>query len=158
MLSESVSKGILLKGGVEAAETSRFVDIFDKFFDILNVSNFGNAQRKRKPFQAPFQSSQDERLEVNVYMCIVSCNGSYQVLYHFLQWLEQEFLPYLDSWEDSVRYQGWFYCYSKEKNDAQLGNTARTKTDRYMTSKSLNLILLIYLFFCRIQLKLSFIL
>jgi hypothetical protein len=40
VLSESVGNALQLIGGAEAEETSRFVMLFDKFFDILNVSSF----------------------------------------------------------------------------------------------------------------------
>jgi hypothetical protein len=80
VLSESVGKAIELTGGPATEETSKFILMFDKFFDILNVSNFTNWKRHRKPFQKPYSNSQDERLK----------------------WLEEVFLPYLDSWEKSV--------------------------------------------------------
>ena len=38
VLSESVSKAVELIGGVEAAETTKFLIMFDKFFDCLNVT------------------------------------------------------------------------------------------------------------------------
>lgn len=77
-------------------ETSRFVLMFDKFFDIFNVSNFTNSLHQHKPFKAPFRTGDDFRLTVSViFLYLVLLN-------HFLKWLEQEFLPYLDSWEASV--------------------------------------------------------
>ena len=42
VLNESVSKALVLTGGQEAQETAKFVALMDKFFDILNVSNFTN--------------------------------------------------------------------------------------------------------------------
>ena len=39
--------------------------MFDKFFDVLNVSNFSNWARRHKPFQQPYYHSQDEQLNVN---------------------------------------------------------------------------------------------
>ena len=39
-MSESVAKALTLTGGPEVEGTAEFVDIFDKYFDILNVSNF----------------------------------------------------------------------------------------------------------------------
>ena len=64
VLSESVGKGLNMTGGPDAEETSRFVLMFDKFFDIFNVSNFNNGKRYRKPFSHPYQHKDDERLEV----------------------------------------------------------------------------------------------
>ena len=39
-----------LTGGPEASETSKFVLLFDKFFDILNVTNFKNWAHKKNLF------------------------------------------------------------------------------------------------------------
>lgn len=64
VLSQSVGKAIQLTGGREAQETSRFVIVFDKFFDALNVGNFTSGKHHRKPFQAPYVSEDDFRLEV----------------------------------------------------------------------------------------------
>lgn len=65
MLSESVGKALCLAVGSEAEETARFVLIFDKFFDILNVRSFKEGARKRKKFMHPYRSINDERLEVS---------------------------------------------------------------------------------------------
>ena len=46
VLSESVSKALVLTGGQEAQETAKFVALIDKFFDI----NFTNGTRNHKPF------------------------------------------------------------------------------------------------------------
>ena len=58
----------MLTGGEEAVETAKakFVGVFDKFFDILNVSNFTNGTKKRKRFQHPYQRADDFRLAVSV--------------------------------------------------------------------------------------------
>ena len=65
MLSESVGKAIQLSGGPEVSETSKFILIFDKFFDLLNVSHFNKYAHRRKPFQQPYHNSKDERLKVS---------------------------------------------------------------------------------------------
>lgn len=64
MLSESVSKALTLFGGDTAQETARFTELFDKFFDCVNVRNFTDGQRKRKVFQNPYYSGSDFRLQV----------------------------------------------------------------------------------------------
>ncbi len=51
-----MSKALQLTGGPEVAETARFVNLMDKFFDALNVSNYTNGDEKagmknRKEFQ-----------------------------------------------------------------------------------------------------------
>jgi len=45
-------------------ETAKFAGTFDKFFDALNVSNYTEGVRRRKPFQLPYRSSSDFRLKV----------------------------------------------------------------------------------------------
>ena len=55
-----------LTGGVDAEETAKFVLLFDMFFDSLNVTNFTNWARKRKPFQRPYNNKEDLRLKVSV--------------------------------------------------------------------------------------------
>lgn len=77
MLSESVSKALTLVGGQDAQETARFVSMFDKFFDCLNVSSFEKGNKSRKPFQQPYRSASDPRLKVctSLRMCTKSvCN------------------------------------------------------------------------------------
>ena len=64
VLSETVSTALALTGGDEAVETVKFVALMDKFFDLLNVSNFKNGTRKRKPFQYPYRHADDYRLAV----------------------------------------------------------------------------------------------
>ena len=38
-------------GGDEMSETIRFVDMMDKLFDVFNVNNYDNGEKKRKPFK-----------------------------------------------------------------------------------------------------------
>ena len=45
-------------------ETARFADMFDKFFDSLNVCNFDSGKRERRPFKNPFRCALDFRLKV----------------------------------------------------------------------------------------------
>lgn len=54
--------------GSEAKETAKFVALFDKFFDLLNVSNFTNGTRKLKNFQHPFRHADDFRLSVSALL------------------------------------------------------------------------------------------
>ena len=68
VLSESVSKALTLTGGSEVAETAHFINMMDKFFDTVNVSNYTNGIRKRKPFQHPYRSGKDFRLKVNFHI------------------------------------------------------------------------------------------
>ena len=83
VLSESVGKALLLTGLDEVTETARFVQMMDKFFDCLNVHNYTHGYQKRKPFQLPYRSGSDSRLQVvlrnysnmlylcDIYFCFV---------------------------------------------------------------------------------------
>lgn len=51
--------------GEVAKETARFADMFDKFFDALNVCNFDSGKHERKPFKDPYRSPSDFRLKVS---------------------------------------------------------------------------------------------
>ena len=64
VLSDSVAKALPIVVGPVAEETAKFAAIFDKFFDLLNVSNFTNGTRYRKPFRDPFRSGSDDHLKV----------------------------------------------------------------------------------------------
>ena len=48
----------------EAEETANFVENFDKYFDMLNVTNYTKCVTKRKKFQQPYRWANDFRLEV----------------------------------------------------------------------------------------------
>ena len=52
----SVSKALTLTGGPEVEGTATFTQMFDKFFDIMNVTNFDNGKKQRKPFKNPYIS------------------------------------------------------------------------------------------------------
>ncbi|KAL5500545.1 hypothetical protein EMCRGX_G012127 [Ephydatia muelleri] len=48
LLSETVAKALVLSGDPAVQETAKFVTMFDKFFDALNVSNYTSGVNKRK--------------------------------------------------------------------------------------------------------------
>lgn len=48
-------------------ETERFVRIFDRFFDMLNTRSMNESIFKRKPDLAPYRTSEDTRLMVNLH-------------------------------------------------------------------------------------------
>ena len=54
----------------EAEETIRFVRMFDRFFDCLNVSSFTAGKFSRKAFRSPYQCSTDFRLKVDIAISI----------------------------------------------------------------------------------------
>ena len=76
LLSESVSKAVELIGGAEASETARFLLMFDKLFDSLNVSTFSEGCQSRKPFRQPYHSADDFQLKVRTVcvFCTVLCS------------------------------------------------------------------------------------
>lgn len=57
----------------EAEETANFIEKFDKFFDMLNVSNYFSTYKSLKPFKAPYRWSADKRLQVSRSSHIVTC-------------------------------------------------------------------------------------
>ena len=57
-----------MTGGQEAQGTATFVPMVDKFFDLLNVSNFTNGTRYRKPFQHLYRHGDDARLTVSLLL------------------------------------------------------------------------------------------
>lgn len=61
----SVGKAIGLCGGPAA---SQFAIMFDKFFDVLNVTDFHSAI---KPFRRPYCSADDDRLKVCIHVRIL---------------------------------------------------------------------------------------
>jgi len=73
-MGESVSNALYLTGGSEAFETAYFVGKFDKFFDCLNVANYKNGIRKWKPFQLPYFTADDSRLQVCYIMQVSFCD------------------------------------------------------------------------------------
>ena len=72
VLRETISKALQLTGGPEATETVRFISMFDKFFDCVNVVNFTSGRFKRKVFQQTYQSGEDFRLKVYLHV-IIAC-------------------------------------------------------------------------------------
>ena len=46
------------------SETIRFVDMMDKLFDVFNVNSYDAGKKKRKPFQDPYRSADDDRVKV----------------------------------------------------------------------------------------------
>ena len=76
----------------------------DKFFDVLNVSNYTDGIHKRKEFKQPYRSAEDFRLKV-------CCSWLFQILLSLIcypQWLEEDFLGFLDEWEASVKIRPGF--------------------------------------------------
>lgn len=56
---------IYSRSGPEAKETSKFILMFDKFFDVLNVRSFVEGIKSRKPFLNPYRHGDDKRIDVS---------------------------------------------------------------------------------------------
>ena len=93
VLSTTVSKVLSNYGPADAAGTAEFCLMFDKFFDIMNVSNTTALSRELKPFNAPFSSTDDPR---------------------FL-WLKNQFLKYFEDWLSSIEKRPRAYTKSEKQ-------------------------------------------
>lgn len=49
------------------AETAKFCNMFDRFFDCLNSRNLSEGKKKRKPDLDPYRSINDSRFKVNIH-------------------------------------------------------------------------------------------
>ena len=58
-----VAKALKKVYGEEVRETVKFIEMMDKFFDCLNVTNLVNGRHKHKSFQDPYTSVDDFRLK-----------------------------------------------------------------------------------------------
>lgn len=64
VLSNSVAKALKLTKKDEVAETVKFVEMFDKLFDCLNVSSLSAGKRKKSAFKSPYRAVDDFRVKV----------------------------------------------------------------------------------------------
>ncbi|XP_078610651.1 uncharacterized protein LOC144881434 isoform X2 [Branchiostoma floridae x Branchiostoma japonicum] len=92
VLSKSVSQALTIQGRHDTESTRKFVDMFDSFFDCLNVKKRPRSQYAVKPNLKPYYSVEDVRFT----------------------WLESEFLVFLDEWERQC--QANINMTKKEKN------------------------------------------
>uniref|UniRef100_A0A1X7T349 Transposable element P transposase-like GTP-binding insertion domain-containing protein n=1 Tax=Amphimedon queenslandica TaxID=400682 RepID=A0A1X7T349_AMPQE len=102
VLSNSVSMALMLVLGDEASETSLFASMFNRLFDMLNVSHFTNGTRHRNPDLYPNRHGNDHRLK----------------------WLE-DFIQFLDEWKHSVENREGFS--KAEKNLMLLSHETRVR-------------------------------
>ena len=80
ILSSSVSSVLQNFGSPGSSGTSKYCQMFDQFFDCLNVRSLEEYKRKRKPMLAPYTDIGDARF----------------------QFLENDFLGYFRQWKRSV--------------------------------------------------------
>uniref|UniRef100_A0A1X7VJ84 Transposable element P transposase-like GTP-binding insertion domain-containing protein n=1 Tax=Amphimedon queenslandica TaxID=400682 RepID=A0A1X7VJ84_AMPQE len=101
VLSSSAAKGLEMLKKEEMSET-KFVDIFDKWFDCLNVSCFSKGRLTRNPFKSPYRSDNDFRLKVDIVIvvfsnyvnyCIICMLFIYTCLYSVLLKVERNIPP-----------------------------------------------------------------
>jgi hypothetical protein len=67
-LSNSVAEGLRLLKDPKFEKIIEFIDLFDNFFDYLNVSSLAAGKFSRNTFKAPYRSSGDFRLEMNTVL------------------------------------------------------------------------------------------
>ena len=80
VLSTTVSKVLANYGPADAAGTAEFCLVFDKCFDIMNVSSTTASSREFKSFKAPFSSTDDPGFS----------------------WLKNQFSKYFEDWLRSI--------------------------------------------------------
>lgn len=83
VLSTSVSVALKEFGTAETSATAKYCQMFDNFFDCLNVRNTKECTHKIKPFLQPYTSVSDERFK----------------------WLMETFLPYFNEWQSSIKFR-----------------------------------------------------
>ena len=93
VLSTNVSKVLSNYGPSDAAGTAEFCLMFDKFFDIINVSSTTASSRELKPFDPPFSSTDDLRFS----------------------WLKNQFLKYFEDWLRSTEERPGLYTKSEKQ-------------------------------------------
>ena len=93
VMSSSVSKVMFAYSHPQAHETATFIGLVDKFFDCFNTRSLNEADFKRKPFVAPYKSCDDERFD----------------------FLENEFLGYLERWRLSIEGRGAKFTTGEKK-------------------------------------------
>ena len=65
VLSNSVAKAMQLKKDDKLDETIKFITMFDKWFDCLNVSALSAGKLSRNSFKSAYCSEKDFRLKVS---------------------------------------------------------------------------------------------
>ena len=88
--------------------------LMDKFFDAFNTHNMTEGKRKRKTMQDPYRTKDDWRFSV-IILVHTNSLGILSRLNPFLQWLKDEFLKYLQDWEDEVNQKTGYTAGQKAK-------------------------------------------
>ena len=66
-------------GNSDTSETKKFVMVFNKFFDCLNVRSLDEHIRKCKLDLKPYTKPTDERLTVSDHVNIAKCGYNYKL-------------------------------------------------------------------------------
>ena len=66
VLSNSVATALEESGGDEVKESVKFVQMFDHFFDCMNVNDFKSGKYSQNSFKDPYRSSKDFKLKVYI--------------------------------------------------------------------------------------------
>ena len=66
MLSNTIAKAIKFHWGDKAAGTIKFIEMMDKLFDCLNVNTLSAGRMLKKPFQQPYEKSDNIRVKVYI--------------------------------------------------------------------------------------------
>ena len=64
VLSNSVAEALAFDGKPDTRETQRFVSMFNRFFDMMNVRSLKEATLKRQTDKAPYRYLDDKRIQV----------------------------------------------------------------------------------------------
>jgi hypothetical protein len=64
VLSNSVAEALKRSNDPALEKTIEFVQMFDRFFDCLNVSALDAGKHSRNPFKNPYHSAKDFRIKV----------------------------------------------------------------------------------------------
>ena len=115
----------------ELERTVEFVEMFNHFFDCLNVRRGKRSAVCSRGLIVPILSTEFR------YVCMCICSYLNIVL---LKWLEEVFLGYLERWEKAVEARPNFSA--TERNNMML--SLATRTGLKLTSKTLQLSILYY--------------
>jgi len=112
VLSQTVANGLRCLYGESVKSTTEFVEIMNKWFDIVNVKHLFEGRNTRNLNLAPFKNIEDERL----------------------RWLESDFLAYFDKWKSAVNNRTGKFT-NQQKERTQL--SSQTVLGLKITSKSI---------------------
>ena len=98
VLSSSVAKALEYYRDPATKETQRFCQIFDRFFDCLNVRSYSEGRKKRKPDLLPYRTIADTCFKVS---CMQMCFTLFiNIQFSFCSGLKMTFW---DIWVNGIR-------------------------------------------------------